>query len=193
MQPTVRDVMALPVVQAGAPEVVGTAPLDRPVRWVHVADVPDMSNLLQGGELVLTTGQALTDDAVGVRYLQGLAEAGAAGLFVELGRYIDTVSPQLADAADRVGLPVVALHRQIRVRRSDRGGAPFDRRRAIRRGELRAPRARGVHRPQHETRILARDRRRDIRLAGHPHCARRPQPAGAGIRRARDPRVGVDR
>ena len=84
MQPTVRDVLALPVVQAGAPEVVGTAPLDRPVRWVHVADVPDMSNVLQGGELVLTTGQALTDDAVGVRYLQGLAEAGAAGLFVEL-------------------------------------------------------------------------------------------------------------
>ena len=114
MQPTVRDVLALPVVQAGAPEVVGTAPLDRPVRWVHVADVPDMSNLLQGGELVLTTGQALTDDAVGVRYLQGLAEAGAAGLFVELGRYIDTVSAHLADTADRVGLPVVALHRQIR-------------------------------------------------------------------------------
>ena len=114
MQPTVLDVVGLPVVQAGAPEVVGTAPLDRPVRWVHVADVPDMSNLLQGGELVLTTGQALTDDAVGVRYLQGLAEAGAAGLFVELGRYIDAVSPQLADAADRVGLPVVALHRQIK-------------------------------------------------------------------------------
>ena len=49
-----------------------------------------------------------------MRYLQGLAEAGAAGLFVELGRYIDTVSAHLADTADRVGLPVVALHRQIR-------------------------------------------------------------------------------
>ncbi|MDT5075101.1 MAG: PucR family transcriptional regulator, purine catabolism regulatory protein, partial [Mycobacterium sp.] len=65
MQPTVREILALPVLQAGEPQIVcgADAPdaLDQPVRWVHVSDLPDLSNLLEGGEMVLTTGQALAD------------------------------------------------------------------------------------------------------------------------------------
>lgn len=55
--PTVREVLALDPVRRGAPRLVaGAAGLDRPVRWVHVAEVPDIATLLGGGELVLTTG-----------------------------------------------------------------------------------------------------------------------------------------
>ena len=32
------------------------------MRWVHVSEIGDMSNLLEGGELVLTTGLALLDE-----------------------------------------------------------------------------------------------------------------------------------
>ncbi|MDV6285173.1 PucR family transcriptional regulator [Rhodococcus jostii] len=114
MQPTIVDILALPVVQAGTPEVIGGGPLDRPVRWVHVSDLPDLSNLLQGGELVLTTGQPLADDSSSVAYLEGLAAAGAAGLVVELGVHVDAVPEGVARAADRLSFPVIALHRQIR-------------------------------------------------------------------------------
>ncbi|MDH6679768.1 purine catabolism regulator [Rhodococcus sp. LBL1] len=112
MQPTVREILALPVLQHGEPEVIGGGTLDRRVRWVHVSDLRDLSNLLQGGELVLTTGRALTDDPVG--YLEGLAAAGATGLVVELGLHVDAIPPEAAEAADRLGLPVVALHREVR-------------------------------------------------------------------------------
>ncbi|SUA35354.1 Purine catabolism PurC-like protein [Mycolicibacterium smegmatis] len=83
MIPTVRDVIGLPVVQAGDPEVVSAENLDCPVRWVHVSDMPDLAGLLHGGELVLTTGAGLAeapDD-----YLERMTRAGAVGLVVELG------------------------------------------------------------------------------------------------------------
>ncbi|MGO4204067.1 PucR family transcriptional regulator [Rhodococcus sp. TAF43] len=112
MQPTVRDILDLPVLQRGEPEVVGGGSLDRRVRWVHVSDLYDLSNLLQGGELVLTTGRALVDDPVG--YLEGLAAANAIGLVVELGLHVDAIPPEAAEAADRLALPVVALHREVR-------------------------------------------------------------------------------
>ncbi len=42
----------------GLPEVVaGRGALARRVRWVHVLDVEDPSDLLRGGELVLSTGR----------------------------------------------------------------------------------------------------------------------------------------
>ncbi|WP_072691127.1 PucR family transcriptional regulator [Rhodococcus marinonascens] len=114
MQPTIAQILALPVLRAGLPEVLGGGNLDRPVRWVHVSDVADVTDLLQGGELVLTTGRPLADEDTRAGYLTGLAEARAAGLVVELGTHLVSVPPELAAKADELQLPVIALHRQIR-------------------------------------------------------------------------------
>ena len=47
---SVRQVLALDRVLAGEPEVVaGAGQLDRPVRWVHVAEAPDVGVMLSGG------------------------------------------------------------------------------------------------------------------------------------------------
>src|SRR6478609_4444141 len=88
MFPTVREVLALDPVRNGGPQVVaGGAGLDRPVRWVHVAEVPDIATLLRGGELVLTTGIGLPTDDEGLRsFITDLADVEAAGVVVELGR-----------------------------------------------------------------------------------------------------------
>src|SRR3712207_8434899 len=51
---SVRQVLALERVLAGEPEVVaGASHLDRPVRWVHVAEAADVGVMLSGGEMVL--------------------------------------------------------------------------------------------------------------------------------------------
>src|SRR3978361_1677676 len=92
MLPTVREILALPVLQAGEPELVsGADALDRHVRWGHVSDLPDLSNLLEGGEMVLTTGQALADERYRDEYLPRLAGAGAVAVVVELGVHVDEV------------------------------------------------------------------------------------------------------
>ncbi|MTE13334.1 PucR family transcriptional regulator [Nocardia aurantiaca] len=112
---SVGDVLAMPVVRAGHPVVVGGGSLDRPVRWVHVSELPDVAKLLVGRELILTTGQALAgSDTATVDYLEALAAAGVSGLVVELGTYVRELPPVVAATADRVGLPVVALHRVVR-------------------------------------------------------------------------------
>ncbi|MEV1075654.1 PucR family transcriptional regulator [Micromonospora parva] len=112
--PTVREVLALDPVRHGAPRVVaGDDGLDRPVRWVHVAEVPDIATLLGGGELVLTTGIGLPADDAGLRaFIGDLADVGVSGLVVELGRrYLSGVPRVMAAAADRRGLPLVELRR----------------------------------------------------------------------------------
>src|SRR5215475_15649084 len=112
--PSVREVLALDSVRYGAPRVVaGADAVDRPVRWVHVAEVPDIATLLRGGELVLTTGIGLPADDDGLRaFIDGLADVGAAGLVVELGRrYAVTVPRVMSAAASRRGLPLVELRK----------------------------------------------------------------------------------
>ncbi|MEV6525704.1 PucR family transcriptional regulator ligand-binding domain-containing protein [Longispora sp. NPDC051575] len=114
MFPTVRDVLVLDPVRYGAPRVVaGHAGLERPVRWVHSAEVPDIAGLLKGGELVLTTGIGMPASDTGLRtFIAELAEVGCAGLVVELGRrYTSGVPKSMAIAAERAGLPLIELHR----------------------------------------------------------------------------------
>ena len=53
--------------------VAGEAGLDRAVRWVHISELEDPTPWLSGGELLLTTGLQLGDDA------QQRAYVGAAG------------------------------------------------------------------------------------------------------------------
>jgi purine catabolism regulator len=109
---TIREIIDLPVLQAGSPEVIGGDPhaLDRPVRWVHVSDLADLSNLLEGGELVLTTGAALTDPG----YLPRLAAAGAVAVVVELGAHLAEIPPGVRAVREHLPIPVVALHHTVR-------------------------------------------------------------------------------
>ena len=99
--PTVREVLALDPVRHGGPRLVaGQDGLDRLVRWVHAAEVPDIAALLNGGELVLTTGIGLPGDDAGLRAFIGeLADVGVSGLLVELGRRYPTSVPRVMIAA----------------------------------------------------------------------------------------------
>lgn len=108
---TVADALALPVLAAGQPQVVtGVDRLDRPVRWVHITELTDPASFLKGGELVLTTGMPLPDEPAGVRrYVDELADVGAAALVIELVRRYHRPPTALVDACRARGLPLVTL------------------------------------------------------------------------------------
>ncbi len=95
--------------------IAGADRLDARVRWVHSAEVTDIAHLLRGGELVLTTGIALPDEPGRLRrYVGELAEVGASGLIVELGRkYARTLPAALISAAEEYGLPLIAWAREV--------------------------------------------------------------------------------
>ncbi|MDZ5076588.1 PucR family transcriptional regulator [Nesterenkonia sp. HG001] len=117
MAVTLAEIMELDVVRAGAPEVLSAHGLERAVRWVHSSGNEDLSHLLPGGELVLTTGPALS--SAPERYLRGLADAGAVGVMVELLEDPQMPAEEVLPAgfvalARRLGLTLVVLRRQVR-------------------------------------------------------------------------------
>jgi len=116
VNPTLADVLALPSLATGRPRVVsGADQLDAPVRWAHVAEVPDVAGLLRGGELVLTTGIGLPRDEAGlVAVLRELAAVPVAALVVELGRtFTERLPAFLGHTARQLGLTLVELRREV--------------------------------------------------------------------------------
>ncbi|MFI7336933.1 PucR family transcriptional regulator [Streptomyces sp. NPDC050085] len=110
---SVRQILALERIAAGEPEVVAAADhLDRPVRWVHVAEAADVGVMLSGGEMILTTGVLLAGDVrTQTEYIRSLHRAEAAALVLGLGRAFPSPPDGMRRAAERYGLPMVVLHR----------------------------------------------------------------------------------
>lgn len=112
---TVRAALQLPALRRGLPEVVaGRGQLDRPIRWVHTGEVPNMPELLEGGELLLATGMgigALPDDQR--HFVDELANRGIAGLVIELGTVFRRLPDTLVSEAEARDLPLIQLHREI--------------------------------------------------------------------------------
>ncbi len=114
--PTVREVLALEAVAQGVPEVlVGDDALDARVRWLHVSDSAGVARLLDGGELLLSTGSSWPADPADLRrFVEELVEAGLSGLVLELGSHYRYVPAVVAEAAAQQGLALIALHREVK-------------------------------------------------------------------------------
>ncbi len=100
---------------AGRPELgltllAGRSGLDRPIRWAHSIELADPVPWLHGGELLLTTGLRLPpSEAERREYVRKLEATGVAALGFGVGLSFDRVPPELVDAAEQAGLPVLAV------------------------------------------------------------------------------------
>ena len=113
---TVADALEISTLKAGEPRVLtGADGLDREVRWVHSAEIPDIAKFLTGGELLLTAGLGIGEGAGQQRaYVRGIAAAGSSALVIEeSGRRFDAVPKTVVNEATRCGLPVVALANEV--------------------------------------------------------------------------------
>lgn len=126
--PTVREVLELVEVQAGRPEVVaGHGGLAREVRWAHVAAGRGVAALLDGGELILTTGAGWPTDGAALEQLaEDLATAGhgdskdvnsgrgVAAIMLELGRGFREAPEPLILSCEKHGVPLIVLREEVR-------------------------------------------------------------------------------
>ncbi|MGR4010950.1 PucR family transcriptional regulator [Leucobacter sp. 1207-22] len=114
--PTVRDVLSLTEISAGSPELVtGDLGLARPVRWAHVVAGAGAAALLDGGELVLTTGAGWpSDDASLAALAETLTDADPAAVIFELGAGFETAPPPLVARCIEREIPLIALHNEVR-------------------------------------------------------------------------------
>jgi purine catabolism regulator len=112
-----KDVLELPVFRRSLAEVIaGEEGLDRELRWAHVIEMADPSDLLKGGELVLTTGIGAGDrERDQERWIASLIEQGAAAVAVELGStWRERVPEPVVRACAEAGVPLVAFRRSVR-------------------------------------------------------------------------------
>lgn len=114
--PTVREILTLDAVAHGVPEVLsGDDALDARVRWVHVSDSAGVARLLNGGELLLSTGSGWPTEPIELEsFIAELVDAGIAGLVLELGVHYRYVPAVVEAAAREHGLALVALHREVK-------------------------------------------------------------------------------
>ncbi|MEV1295685.1 PucR family transcriptional regulator [Pseudonocardia sp. NPDC049635] len=94
--------------------VAGEAAADRPIRWVHAIELVDPTPWLSGDELVMTTGLALPlGDDERIAYVDRLADVGIAALAFDTGTAHGAVPPAVVAAADRRGVPLLAVGPQL--------------------------------------------------------------------------------
>ena len=87
--------------------VAGVSGIDRPIRWAHVSELPDPTRWLRGGEILLTTGLGLGDQArAQAAFVDKLAEARLAGLGLGLGFAFEKTPAAVVAAGDAAGFPV---------------------------------------------------------------------------------------
>ena len=113
--PTLRTILELPAFRE-AELLSGHTKLDRVIGWVHVAEVLDAWRFLSGGELILSTGVELarvSPEEQG-KFLRALDQAGAHGLAIELGQWMQQVPLELLDTARQLDFPLLAFHAEVR-------------------------------------------------------------------------------
>jgi len=88
----------------------GESGLSNVITRVNVMEVPDVVEWVRIGELLMTTGYPFKDRPEKLALLvEQLADKGIAALALKPKRFFDEIPPQVIEAADHYGLPLIEL------------------------------------------------------------------------------------
>jgi DNA-binding PucR family transcriptional regulator len=105
---TVHDLASLPGLEL--PVAAGADGLGNEVSWLHVSELADPTRWLEGGEFLLTTGLGVGETSALQRaYVRRLAKHGISGLGFGLGFGFSAVPEPLAEGAEKLAFPVLAV------------------------------------------------------------------------------------
>ncbi|EGL84138.1 transcriptional regulator, CdaR [Caldalkalibacillus thermarum TA2.A1] len=113
-QLTVQDVLQTRHFQH-AKVIAGEQGLHRVVKWVHIIELPQVSHLVNGQELILTTGVGWgASRGTRLSFLQQLIDHHASAVCIELYTYFHRIPEELIDLANRHHLPLIVFTREVR-------------------------------------------------------------------------------
>ncbi|CAG9619432.1 PucR family transcriptional regulator [Sutcliffiella rhizosphaerae] len=94
--------------------VAGEKGMDRHVKWVHVVEVTNIEKLLNGQELILSTGVSFGKDTSEFRsFVQQLINCKAAGLAIEKGAFIPKIPQEIIDFANKEHFPLILFQQEV--------------------------------------------------------------------------------
>lgn len=109
---TVRELVSIPHLRTWPH--AGAGGLDREVSWAHVCELPDPTQWLGAGELVLTTGLGIPADAGEQRaYVERLADAGLSGVAIGDRMYAPPLTDEMIAAAEERALPLLLTSYEV--------------------------------------------------------------------------------
>lgn len=111
---TVRNVLSRDSFKC-AKVVAGEAGLERQVKWSHVLEVNDFESLINGGEMILTTGGGLLSDLpTQLEYVMKLIEKDVACICIELGIYFKEIPSELIELANKHSFPIITFENTVK-------------------------------------------------------------------------------
>ena len=109
---TIRNVLELEMMK-NARLLAGEAKLDNPVLWVNVMDILDSFEIIEKGELMITTGFGLNDYELHRDTVRLLAGKNLSGLAVQPGHYIDSIPDFIISEAEKYEFPLIELPKKL--------------------------------------------------------------------------------
>ena len=95
--------------------IAGKEGLDRQVKWSHVLEVKEFGSLINGGELILTTGVGLQLDLpTQLKYVKKLIEIDVACICIELGAYFKDIPTEIIELADEHNFPIIVFEEVVK-------------------------------------------------------------------------------
>ncbi|MGG3466986.1 PucR family transcriptional regulator ligand-binding domain-containing protein [Neobacillus pocheonensis] len=94
--------------------IAGHEGVQRIVKWVHVVEVTSIRNLLNGHELILSTGVAWKDNVdLFISMVKQFYNINAAGLCIEMGTYVSEVPDEVIDFANENHFPIIIFEQEV--------------------------------------------------------------------------------
>ena len=111
---TVRDILSRESFKY-AKVVAGKDGLERHVKWSHVLEVNDFGSLINGGEMILTTGVGLQVDLHSkLNYVEKLIEKEVSCICIELGTHIKEIQPEIINLANKHSFPIIVFEDTVK-------------------------------------------------------------------------------
>ena len=111
---TVGDVLSRDSFKC-AKVIAGNAGLERQVKWSHVLEVNEFESLINGGEMILTTGGGLQFDLpTQLKYVKRLIEKDVACICIEMGTYFKKIPSEIIKLANKHSFPIIVFENTVK-------------------------------------------------------------------------------
>jgi len=111
---TVQDVLTRDSFKS-AKVIAGIDGLDRQVKWSHILETTEFESLINGGELILTTGAGVGLNLPSqITYVKRLIEREVAGICIELGSNFKVIPTEIIELANEVHFPIIVFEEVVK-------------------------------------------------------------------------------
>ncbi|TXL66802.1 hypothetical protein FHP05_05370 [Cerasibacillus terrae] len=112
---TVKEILKRPHFQ-DVEILAGKKGLKRKVSWAHIVEINTFGHLLNGQEVILTTGMNWDNEDTEkcLHYLQQLLDHHASALCIELGTHMKNVPQEMLTLAESRDFPIIVFKKEVK-------------------------------------------------------------------------------